>query len=122
MNRKTYLLHENAHERLRSIPMIQPPQSLDGPLRDLFKSQEEERYKLRMKHLVEKEKLVLAVEQVCSIGLHLPTSRSTDRRYKLLRFTLKIFCTKPPKPLNQYDICALFLKVGTTTLVELFIY
>ena len=86
MNRKTYLLHENAHERLRSIPMIQPPQSLDGPLRDLFKSQEEERYKLRMKHLVEKEKLVLAVEQVCSIGLHLHISRSTDRRYKLLRF------------------------------------
>jgi hypothetical protein len=65
MNRKTYLLHENAHERLRSIPMIQPPPSLEGPLRELFKSQEEERYKLRMKHLVEKEKLVLAVEQVC---------------------------------------------------------
>jgi hypothetical protein len=63
MNRKTYLLQENAHERLRSIPMIQPPPSLDGPLRDLFKTQEEERYKLRMKHVVEKEKLVLAVEQ-----------------------------------------------------------
>jgi hypothetical protein len=44
--------------------MIQPPPSLEGPLRELFKSQEEERYKLRMKHLVEKEKLVLAVEQV----------------------------------------------------------
>ena len=58
------MLHENADERLRSIPMIQPPPSLEGPLRELFKSQEEERYKLRMKHLVEKEKLVLAVEQV----------------------------------------------------------
>ena len=46
MNRKTYLLQGNAHERLRSIPMIQPPHSLDGPLRDLFKQQEEERYKL----------------------------------------------------------------------------
>ena len=63
MNRKTYLLQGNAHERLRSIPMIQPPHSLDGPLRDLFKQQEEERYKLRLKHVVEKEKLVLAVEQ-----------------------------------------------------------
>ena len=42
MNRKTYLLQGNAHERLRSIPMIQPPHSLDGPLRDLFKQQEEE--------------------------------------------------------------------------------
>lgn len=63
MIRKTYLLQGNAHERLRSIPMIQPPHSLEGPLRDLFKQQEEERYKLRLKHVVEKEKLVLAVEQ-----------------------------------------------------------
>lgn len=30
----------------------------------IFILQEDERYKLRMKHLVEKEKLVLAVEQV----------------------------------------------------------
>ena len=63
MNRKTYLLRGNAPERLQSIPMIQPPHSLDGPLRDLFKQQEEERYKLRLKHVVEKEKLVLAKEQ-----------------------------------------------------------
>ena len=63
MNRKTYLLQQNAAERLRSLPMIQPPHSLDGPLRQLFKEQEQERYKLRMKHVVEKEKLVLAVEQ-----------------------------------------------------------
>lgn len=64
MNRKTYLLRGNAPERLQSIPMIQPPPSLsDGPLRDLFKQQEEERYKLRQKHVVEKEKLVLAKEQ-----------------------------------------------------------
>ena len=61
---KTYLLRGNAPERLQSIPMIQPPPSLsDGPLRDLFKQQEEERYKLRQKHVVEKEKLVLAKEQ-----------------------------------------------------------
>ena len=62
MNRKTYLLKGNA-ERLRSIPMIQPPHSLDGPLRELFKQQEEERRKMRLKHVVEKEKLILAVEQ-----------------------------------------------------------
>jgi len=63
MNRKTYLLQGNAKERLRSIPMVQPPQSLGGPLKELFTKQEEERYKLRLKHVVEKEKLVLAVEQ-----------------------------------------------------------
>ena len=73
MNRKTYLLQGNAHERLSSIPMIQPPPSLDGPLRELFKVQEEARYKLRMKHVVEKEKLVLAVEQVSNRILGIPS-------------------------------------------------
>merc|ERR1712025_1498661 len=63
MNRKTYLLQENAGERLRSMPMIQPPPSLKGPLRQLFVEQEKARFKLRTKHIVEKEKLVLAVEQ-----------------------------------------------------------
>jgi len=61
MNRKTYLLQGN--ERCRSIPMIQPPHSLGGALKELFVQQEKERYKLRLKHVVEKEKLVLAVEQ-----------------------------------------------------------
>ena len=43
--------------------MIQPPPSLEGPLKELFLNQEKERYKLRIRHLVEKEKLVLTVEQ-----------------------------------------------------------
>merc|ERR1712156_1312478 len=51
------------NERCRSIPMIQPPHSLGGALKELFVQQEKERYKLRTKHIVEKEKLVLAVEQ-----------------------------------------------------------
>jgi hypothetical protein len=59
------ILQENARERLRMIQKILPPPSLgEGPLRELFKEQEQERYELRMKHVVEKEKLVLAVEQV----------------------------------------------------------
>ena len=66
MNKKTYLLQENAKERLRSMPLIHPPASLKGALRDLFIQQERDRFKLRTKHLVEKEKLVLAVEQVGS--------------------------------------------------------
>uniref|UniRef100_A0A0K2TPQ5 Ankyrin repeat domain-containing protein 12 n=2 Tax=Lepeophtheirus salmonis TaxID=72036 RepID=A0A0K2TPQ5_LEPSM len=63
MNRKSYLLQENASERLRQIPLIQPPPSLEGAMVELFKEQEEARRKLRMKHVVEKEKLVLSVEQ-----------------------------------------------------------
>ena len=65
MNKKTYHLEGNTGKdsRIQPIPKIAPPPSLEGALRDLFLSQENERYKLRMKHLVEKEKLVLAVEQ-----------------------------------------------------------
>jgi len=65
MNKKTYHLQGNTGKdsRIQPIPKIAPPPSLDGPFRDLFLSQENERDKLRMKHLVEKEKLVLAVEQ-----------------------------------------------------------
>lgn len=65
MNKKTYHLQGNTGKdsRIQPIPKIAPPPSLDGPFRELFLVQENERYKLRMKHLVEKEKLVLAVEQ-----------------------------------------------------------
>merc|ERR1719228_2712000 len=65
MNKKTYHLEGNTGKdsRIQPIPKIAPPPSLEGALRDLFLNQENERYKLRMKHLVEKEKLVLAVEQ-----------------------------------------------------------
>ena len=65
MNKKTYHLQGNmgTDSRIQPIPKLEPPQSLEGQLKDLFLRQENERYKLRMKHLVEKEKLVLAVEQ-----------------------------------------------------------
>ena len=66
MNKKTYLLQDNAQERLSSMPLIQPPPSLKGPLQELFVFQEKDRFKLRTKHMVEKEKLILAVEQVSS--------------------------------------------------------
>ncbi|TRY61266.1 hypothetical protein TCAL_07455 [Tigriopus californicus] len=62
MNRKTYLLQGNANARLASMPKLKPPPSLKGELAELFKKQEEERYKLRCQHIVEKEKLVLNVE------------------------------------------------------------
>ena len=75
MNKKTYLLRENAQERLRSMPLIQPPSSLKGPLRELFIQQEKERFKLRTKHMVEKEKLVLAVEQVRAIAFLIQIKR-----------------------------------------------
>ena len=45
--------------------------SLTGVLRDLFIEQEKDRFKLRVKQIVEKEKLVLAVEQVSNF-LNLP--------------------------------------------------
>merc|ERR1712110_1264167 len=79
MNKKTYHLEGNTGKdsRIQPIPKIAPPPSLEGALRDLFLSQENERYKLRMKHLVEKEKLVLAVEQEISISVSVSVSVST---------------------------------------------
>ncbi|XP_063235279.1 ankyrin repeat domain-containing protein 11 isoform X1 [Bacillus rossius redtenbacheri] len=62
MNRCTYVLAGNASSRM-PIPIISPPQSLPEQMKDLFAEQEKERYRLRMQHVIEKEKLVLSVEQ-----------------------------------------------------------
>jgi len=58
MNRCTYVLASNAKE-----PNVSPPVGLHGAMKDLYVEQEKERYRLRMQHVVEKEKLVLSVEQ-----------------------------------------------------------
>ncbi|XP_075229638.1 uncharacterized protein LOC142329167 isoform X4 [Lycorma delicatula] len=62
MNRCTYVLAGNASSRM-TIPQVAPPASLQGGMKDLFIEQEKERYRLRMQHVIEKEKLVLSVEQ-----------------------------------------------------------
>ncbi|KAK3913205.1 Ankyrin repeat domain-containing protein 11 [Frankliniella fusca] len=61
MNRCTYVLTSNASTRIAAPNS--PPASLVGGLRDLFVDQEKERQKLKMQHIIEKEKLVLSVEQ-----------------------------------------------------------
>ncbi|EZA49539.1 Ankyrin repeat domain-containing protein [Ooceraea biroi] len=58
MNRCTYVLASNAKE-----PNVSPPVGLHGAMKDLYVDLEKERYRLRMQHVVEKEKLVLSVEQ-----------------------------------------------------------
>ncbi|XP_035232790.1 ankyrin repeat domain-containing protein 12-like [Stegodyphus dumicola] len=62
LNRCSYVLEGNAASRL-SVPMISPPQSLEGSIKELFIQQEKERYRLRLQHLIEREKLVLSAEQ-----------------------------------------------------------
>ncbi|XP_057334198.1 dentin sialophosphoprotein isoform X3 [Microplitis mediator] len=59
MNRCTYVLAGNANNE----PNVKPPIALSEPMKTLFLKQESERYRLRMQHVVEKEKLVLSVEQ-----------------------------------------------------------
>ncbi|XP_076181525.1 uncharacterized protein LOC143153820 isoform X2 [Ptiloglossa arizonensis] len=59
MNRCTYVLAGNANKE----PNVNPPVGLQGAMKDLYVEQEKERYRLRMQHVVEKEKLVLSVEQ-----------------------------------------------------------
>ncbi|XP_063930966.1 ankyrin repeat domain-containing protein 12 isoform X2 [Zophobas morio] len=59
MNRCTYVLASTAP----TTPNISYPPTLPAQMKDLFTEQEKERYRLRMQHVIEKEKLVLSVEQ-----------------------------------------------------------
>ncbi|XP_044734202.1 ankyrin repeat domain-containing protein 12 isoform X2 [Chrysoperla carnea] len=59
MNRCSYVLARNAPPQ----PTVVPPATVPGAMRDIYVEQEKERYKLRMQHVIEKEKLVLSVEQ-----------------------------------------------------------
>ncbi|XP_031347221.1 ankyrin repeat domain-containing protein 12 isoform X4 [Photinus pyralis] len=59
MNRCTYVLAGNAP----TTPNITIPANLPAQMKDLYSEQEKERYRLRMQHVIEKEKLVLSVEQ-----------------------------------------------------------
>ncbi|CAH1396341.1 unnamed protein product [Nezara viridula] len=62
MNRCTYVLAGNAANRVPP-PSTNPPASVPAQLKDLYISQEKERHRLLMQHVIEKEKLVLSVEQ-----------------------------------------------------------
>ncbi|XP_037977737.2 ankyrin repeat domain-containing protein 11 isoform X3 [Plutella xylostella] len=59
MNRCTYTLQGNVNPE----PQIELPPSLPPQMKEEFLAQEKERHRVRVQHLVEKEKLVLAVEQ-----------------------------------------------------------
>lgn len=59
MNRRTYVLDgKTPNDVTTNIPA-----TISSQMKDLFTVQEKERQKLKMQHVVEKEKLVLAVEQ-----------------------------------------------------------
>ncbi|XP_058466584.1 ankyrin repeat domain-containing protein 11 isoform X2 [Malaya genurostris] len=63
---KDYLLNRCAYAlagKSPSEPNTQTPANLQPQMKDIFAIQEKERHKLKMQHIVEKEKLVLAVEQ-----------------------------------------------------------
>lgn len=59
MNRRTYVLDAKTPNDVT----VNIPVTIATPMKDLFTLQEKERHKLKMQHVVEKEKLVLAVEQ-----------------------------------------------------------
>lgn len=59
MNRCNYVLANNASKE----PTMNIPPNLAPAMKDLFVEQERERHQLKMQHVVEKEKLVLSVEQ-----------------------------------------------------------
>ncbi|XP_050425486.1 ankyrin repeat domain-containing protein 11 [Adelges cooleyi] len=62
MNRCTYVLANNSNSRVVNT-QTPSPANLHDQLKKLFVEQEKERQRLRIQHIVEKEKLVLSVEQ-----------------------------------------------------------
>nr|XP_029734966.1 ankyrin repeat domain-containing protein 12-like isoform X3 [Aedes albopictus] len=63
---KDYLLNRRTYALAGKTPAeanIQFPANLPPQMKDMFTTQETERHKLKMKHIVDKEKLVLSVEQ-----------------------------------------------------------
>ncbi|XP_025425439.1 ankyrin repeat domain-containing protein 12 isoform X4 [Sipha flava] len=62
MNRCTYVLAGNSNSRVVNT-QTPSPANLHEQLKKLFVEQEKERQRLRVQHIVEKEKLVLSVEQ-----------------------------------------------------------
>ncbi|XP_053400907.1 ankyrin repeat domain-containing protein 12-like isoform X2 [Mercenaria mercenaria] len=57
-----YVLQGNTTSTL-SVPTLSPPNSVKDKMRDQFVQQEKARYKLRLQHLIEREKLILSIEQ-----------------------------------------------------------
>jgi hypothetical protein len=59
LNRRTYVLAGKTPNE----PVVVVPTDIPEEMKEFFTMQENERYKLKMQHIVEKEKLVLSVEQ-----------------------------------------------------------
>lgn len=63
---KDYLMNRGTYALAGKTPMdpaLNIPANLTAQMKELFAGQEKERHKLKMQHVVEKEKLVLSVEQ-----------------------------------------------------------
>jgi hypothetical protein len=71
MNRCTYVLAGNASSRM-SVPIVSPPQNLQGAMKDLFTEQEKERYRLRMQVTLSDIVIKSCFPQWCLIGYMLP--------------------------------------------------
>ncbi|XP_071814449.1 uncharacterized protein [Apostichopus japonicus] len=64
MHRKTYLLHRDPQAKINlAVPKMTPPEDLNPVLKENFDAQENKRHSLRLRHQIEREKLMLAAEQ-----------------------------------------------------------
>ncbi|XP_055382706.1 uncharacterized transmembrane protein DDB_G0289901 isoform X2 [Condylostylus longicornis] len=71
LNRKTYALAG----KIPTEPVITIPKNLPNQMKELFTTQEKERYKLKTQHTIEREKLGLTVEQEI-LRVHAKAARS----------------------------------------------
>ncbi|XP_077983062.1 uncharacterized protein LOC144437904 [Glandiceps talaboti] len=61
--RKSYMLQNSEAQKRNAVPKACAPETLVQPLKELFNEQEVPRVKLRMRHCIEREKLMMSAEQ-----------------------------------------------------------
>lgn len=110
MNRRSYLTEEKVRHAPTAIPCrapVPPSISNNEALRRLFEEQESERHRMRMEHMVERERMCLAAEQEvlrvharmarCVANQPLPFSVCTFLKYEEVYNALELEGEAPPE-------------------------
>ncbi|XP_071957304.1 uncharacterized protein [Antedon mediterranea] len=106
MHRKSYLLQTSPKSKVNTVvPQLSAPEDLYDILKVTFMEQEKERHRLRTRHCIEREKLMLAVEQDI-VRVHGRAARAGANQtipYSACSFLKDLEIYNMPDPVVQED-------------------
>ncbi|XP_033118522.1 ankyrin repeat domain-containing protein 12-like [Anneissia japonica] len=106
MHRKSYLLQTSPKSKVNTVvPQLSAPEDLYDALKVTFMEQEKERHRLRTRHCIEREKLMLAVEQDI-VRVHGRAARAGANQtipYSACSFLKDLEIYNMPDPVTQED-------------------